>query len=242
MINILLPAMGKSMFFNDYYFPKLMLEVGGETVLEKIVDNYSSIADKHFVFVLGQKDCAEFHIDQSARIITEPDSSIIVLKNQTAGALCTCLLAINVINNDDPLIIANYDQVIDVDYKAVIDDFSERNLDAGLITFSSIHPQWSYARMEGDLVIETAEKRPISKHAIAGFYFYSHGSDFVEAAKNTIMKDNSLNGKYYISASMNELILMNKKIGIYEIDRSAYHSFYSPEKIREYEASINRRA
>lgn len=35
MINILLPAMGKSTFFKDYYFPKLMLEIGGETMLEK---------------------------------------------------------------------------------------------------------------------------------------------------------------------------------------------------------------
>lgn len=235
MINILLPAMGDSMFFKDYYFPKLMLEVDGDTILEKVIQNYSCIDEKHFVFVLSQKDCTEFHIDQSARIITEPDSSFIVLKNQTKGALCTCLLAINEINDSTPLLIANCDQIIDVDYKEVIDEFQNRELDAGVITFPSIHPRWSYVRMEGSNVIEVAEKRPLSKHAIAGAYYFRRGSDFIEAAKRVIMKENSLSGKYYVSASLNEMILMNKKVGCFEIGKHQYHSFYSPEKIREYE-------
>lgn len=235
MINILLPAMGKSMFFKDYYFPKLMLEVNGETILEKVIANYNCIQQKHFVFMLNQKDCKEFHIDQSAKIITEQDSSIILLKNQTGGALCTCLLACEEIDSEEPLIIANCDQVIDVNYDYVINVFKENNLDAGVITFPNIHPRWSYVRMENDRVIEVAEKRPLSKHAIAGFYYFKRGSDFVEAAKRAILKENSLEGKYYISASLNEMILMDKKIGCYEIGKEQYHSFYSPEKIREYE-------
>lgn len=238
MINILLPAMGDSMFFKDYFFPKLMLEVGGDTILEKVIKNYECIPEKHFVFVLNQKDCTEFHMDQSAQIITEPDSSFIVLKNQTRGALCTCLLAINEIDNENPLFIANCDQIIDVNYQEVITHFEHRNLDAGVITFPSIHPRWSYVRMEGEHVIEVAEKRPLSKHAIAGAYYFKHGSDFIEAAKHTIMKDNSLNEKYYISSSLNEMILMNKKIGCFEIEKNQYHSFYSPEKIREYEKEV----
>ena len=48
------------------------------------------------------------------------------------------------------------------------------------------------------------------------------------------------NGKYYISSSLNELVLMNKKIGCYEIEKEQYHSFYSPEKIREYEKMIEK--
>lgn len=235
MINVLLPAMGKSTFFKDYYFPKLMLEVNGETVLERVVANFSSIKDKHFIFVLSEKECMNFHIDQSARIITERNSDIVVLKNQTQGALCTCLICLEYIDNDDPLIIANFDQIIDIDYEEVIRRFEESNLDGGVITFPSIHPRWSYVRLEGKNVIEVAEKRPISQHAIAGFYYYKHGRDFVEGAKNTILKNNTLDNKYYISSSINEMILNNKKIGIYEVGKEQYHSFYSPEKIQEYE-------
>ena len=50
-----------------------------------------------------------------------------------------------------------------------------------------------------------------------------------------ILKDNHLNGNFYISASLNEIILMGKTVGYYEVPRERYHSFYSPEKIKEYE-------
>lgn len=239
MVNILLPAMGNSMFFKDYYFPKLMLEVRGETILEKVIENYGCIEQKHFIFMLNQKDCAEFHLDESAKIITKPDSDIIILKNQTGGALCTCLLACEKVNNDNPLVIANCDQIIDIDYSKVIKKFNDKDLDAGVITFPSIHPRWSYVRLENDRVVEVAEKRPLSKHAIAGFYYFKHGTDFIEAAQKAILKENALNGKFYISASLNELILMNKRIECYEVTKERYHSFYSPEKIREYEKGVH---
>lgn len=235
MINVLLPAMGNSTFFKDYYFPKLMLEINGVTVIEKLVGNFKTISDRHFIFVLSESECAKFHIDASARIITEPDSSIITLKNLTQGALCTCLMAIDYINNDDPLVISNVDQIIDVDYRKVIELYNEKGVDAGVITFPSIHPRWSYVRIENGEVIEVAEKNPLSRQAIAGFYYYAHGKDFIKAAESSILKGIALDGKYYISSSLNEMILDGRKIGYYEINKDEYHSFYSPEKIKEYE-------
>jgi len=234
MVNVLIPAMGKSMFFKEYYFPKLLLEINGETVLEKIINNYESIADKRFIFVLNQKDCSEFHIDRSIRLLA-PNSEIIILKNDTGGALCTCLLCADYINNDEQLIIANCDQIIDANYMEVIEYFETNYYESGVISFSSIHPRWSYINLEEDRVIQLAEKRPISKHAVAGFYYFEKGSDYIEASKKAILKENTYDDKYYISAALNELILMNKKIGFYEVAKEKYHSFYSPEKIREYE-------
>lgn len=238
MINILIPAMGNSVFFENYYFPKLMIEINGETVLEKVINNFSQIKEKHFIFVLGEKECSEFHTDNSVKLLTGGNCSIIRLKNETAGGLCTSLIAVEYINNDEPLIVANFDQIIDVNYQDVIDEFDRKGYDAGVISFKSIHPRWSYLRVEDGDVVELAEKCPISKNAIAGFYYFRHGSDFVEGAKRAIYKENSLNGRYYISASMNELILMNRRIGMYNIDKEKYHSFYSPDKIKEYEKAL----
>lgn len=144
-------------------------------------------------------------------------SASVIIRNQTAGALCTCLMAVEYINNNASLIIANSDQIIEVDYTKVIDYFIKINADAGVITFPSIHPRWSYARKSGNDVIEVAEKRPLSKDAIAGFYYFKQGSDFVQAAKKALIKQNNLDGKYYISSSINELILKGKKIGYYDI-------------------------
>lgn len=237
MINVLLPAMGTSAFFKDAYFPKPLIEIKGKTMLEMIIEDYKELNPKNYVFVFSDDDCKKFHLDASAKILS-PASQVIKLSNQTAGALCTCLMAIEYINNDTSLIIANSDQIIETDYTKVIEHFNNLNADAGVITFPNIHPRWSYARKVDDEVVEVAEKRPLSKDAIAGFYYFKKGSDFVQAAKNALMKQNNLEGKYYISASINELILLGKKIGYFDIEKEQYKSFYSPAKIKEYEDSL----
>ena len=237
MINVLLPAMGTSAFFKDSFFPKPLTEINGKTMIELVVDDFRNLEPKNYIFVFSDDDCKKYHLDASVKILT-PASQVIKLSHQTAGALCTCLMAIDYINDDVPLVIANSDQIIGVDYRMVIAHFDEIGADAGVITFPSIHPRWSYARLSVDEVIEVEEKRPLSKHAIAGFYYYKQGSDFVKAAKKALLKQSNLDGKYYISASMNELILMGKKIGFYEIEKEQYKSFYSPAKIIEYEDSI----
>ena len=238
MINILVPSMGRSLFFQDSYFPKPMIEVAGKTMLEQLTENYAGIPDRHFIFVFSHKDCTEFHLDESAKILTGYDAEVIVLEEQTAGALCTCLMAVDAVNNDSQLIITNSDQIISTDFVKVLAKFVDEKADAGVITFDSIHPRWSYARVTDGEVIEVAEKRPLSKNAIAGFYWYRQGRAFIQAAQRAVLKGSEVNGQYYISSSINEVILDGGKVSFFPVKREDYHSFYSPEKIADYEDSL----
>ena len=237
MINVLLPAMGTSTFYKDSYFPKPLYEINGKTMLELVVENYKELDPNQYIFVFSEEDCLKFHLDSSAKLLS-PASRVIKLRNQTAGALCTSLMAVEYINDDAALIIANSDQIIDVDYKKIIEHFESQGDDAGIITFPNIHPRWSYARKDENEIVEVAEKRPISKDAIAGFYYFKRGGDFIEAAKKALIKQNNLDGKYYISASINEMILMGKRVGYFDIEKEQYKSFYSPAKVKEYEESL----
>ena len=237
MINVLLPAMGTSSFFKDSYFPKPLYEINGKTMLELVIENYKEVEPKNYIWVFNDEDCMKFHLDDSVKILAEA-SKVIRLRNQTAGALCTCLMAVEYINENNPLIIANSDQIINVNYREVVNHFKEMDADAGVITFPDIHPRWSYAKKNGNEIVEVAEKRPFSRNAIAGFYFFMDGRDFVNAAKRALLKKSNLDGRYYISASINELILMGKKVGFFDIEKNQYKSFYSPAKIKEYEESV----
>ena len=234
MINVLLPAMGINPFFKDSYFPMALYEIRGKTMLEMIVDNFKSLPENKMIFVLREEECIRFHLDDSAKML-RPDSHVIRLKSQTEGALCTCLMAIDYIDNDMPLIIANCDQIMDIEYQTAVDYFERNRFDIGVITFPNIHPRWSYARKDGNQVIEVAEKRPISKDAVAGFWYFQHGADFVQSAMNALRKQNHHQGAYYLSAGINEAILLEKRVGYYDIEKDKYHSFYSPAKIKEYE-------
>jgi len=124
--------------------------------------------------------------------------------------------------------------LIDVDYRAVLADFRERHLDAGTITFSSIHPRYSYVRLSAEeLVVEAAEKRPISGHATAGFYWFARGNDFVRAAEEMIYKDASVNGAFYICPVLNELVLEQARIGVYPIQADQYHPLKTARQIMQ---------
>ena len=50
-----------------------------------------------------------------------------------------------------------------------------------------------------------------------------------------ILKGGDVNDLYYICPVFNEMILEQKKILTYSIDSKKYHSFMSPEKVKEFE-------
>jgi len=237
MINILIPLAGKNQFFPEaeYPFPKPLIEFNAKTMIEHIIYNFSSIAkEKQFIFIVNSEDCKKYHLDNVLNILTNQTCKIIKLDNETKGAACSAMMAVEYINNDMPLIISNADQLFDISLDEVINNFG--NSDAGVITFESIHPRWSYVRLNSEnKVTETAEKRPISKNAIAGFYYFRKGSDFISSSSKMIKKDASVDGHYYISPTLNEMVLENKIINIFKIENNKYHTFYTPQKIKEYE-------
>ena len=241
MINVVVPLVGQSRFFDDlkFKYPKPLMEIDGKTMVELFIRNLEQITEElNFIFVINEEDCKKFHLDSVLDILTNNNCEIFRITGKTKGAACSVLMAIGSINNNSPLIIANVDQIIDVDFDKVFSVF--KDVDAGVITFNSVHPQWSYIRQdEAGRVIEFAEKNPLSKNAIAGFYYFAKGSEFVESAFEMIKKDGNVNGQYYVSPVLNEMILLNKNLQNYHIESKQYHSFYTPQKIEEYERNLN---
>lgn len=237
MINILIPLAGKNQFFPEaeYPFPKPLIEFNGKTMIEHIIDNFSTIQkNKQFIFIVNSEDCKKYHLDNVLNILTKHTCKIIKLDNETKGAACSAMMAVEYIDNNTPLIITNADQLFDISLDEVILNFEKS--DAGVITFESIHPRWSYVRLDSEnKVTETAEKRPISKSAIAGFYYFKNGKDFISSSSKMIKKDASVNGLYFVAPVLNEMVLENKAIDIFQIANDKYHTFYTPQKIKEYE-------
>ncbi len=240
MIHIMIPACGNDQKFLENYWPKNVTEVNGKVMIQYAVENFNSIPDKKFIFILNEKECIRFHTDNMVSLLSEENANIITLQNETGGALCTCLMGIELINNDDELLISNNDQKFDCDLFEIIQDFRQKDADCGVVCFECIHPRWSFVRVENDLVIETAEKRPISKKAIAGVYYFKKGKDFVETAKKTILKGQQYDGRYFISTAINEIILQGKKVVIYTVEKEQYHTFYELKQIEKYEQEKRR--
>ena len=238
MLNILIPLGSHTNLSEsaEYAYPKPLVEIGGKPMIQKVIENLSQIIGlKRYIFILREDDCRRFHLDTTVRLLVGDDAIVIKLQSETKGAVCSALLAVDYICNTSPLVIANGDQLFEADLNECLRLFRSDKADAGCLCIDSVHPRWSYVRLDGDSIVEAAEKRPISRNAIAGFYYFSHGNFFVEAAKSSIRKDANLNGIYYIAPVLNELVLKNFKLKAITISESDYHAFYSPQKIEEYE-------
>ena len=151
-------------------------------------------------------------------------------------------MAVELIDDDQPLVVCNGDQIIEGGTAAAMRFFEQSGAEAGVITFPSVHPRWSYVRRdETGGVIESAEKRVISREAIAGFYYFKTGSKFVEATKRSIMNGRAVQGRYYISSALNEFVLDGERVECFPIEAERYQSLFSPKRVETYEREIQTR-
>jgi dTDP-glucose pyrophosphorylase len=240
-MNLVIPLSSHSKFFNieDYGYPKPLIEILGKTMIQHVIENLTlGTSFKKIIFIVKQDECEKYHLDNMLNLLSPIKPVIIKLRSDTRGALCSVLLAVEHINCEEPLVIANADQIFDNGIESQLMEFTYCDFDAACLTFNSVHPRWSYVRINNqNEIVETAEKRPISKHAVAGIYMYKNGLEFVKYGMESIRRGASIDQRYYISPVFNEYILANKTVGYFEVSNEHYHTFYNPQKIEEYEST-----
>ena len=234
-MNILILMAGAAKDFNEkgISYPKYLIEVQNKPIIQRIIESLETVGDD-ITCIIRREDQEKYYLGDTLKILC-PKSKIIGVANDTRGAVCTALFAIDEINNDEELLILNGDQLIKTDIAPAIEDFRKRDLDGGIVVIKAVHPKFSSVLLdENNLVIQTSEKRPISELASTGCCYYKKGSDFVKSAFSVIDKDVNTNGIYYISSTYNEMILEQKKIGIYEIPKKDYISFSNYQMYESY--------
>ena len=203
-MNVLIPMAGRGSRFTSlgYTFPKPLIEIKGKPMIQIVVENLNIRAN--FIFIVQKEHYIKYNLNYLLPLIS-PGCDIIQVDGVTEGAACTTLLAKEYINNDYPLLMANSDQFIEWDSNETLYAFENDEIDGGIVTFSSTHPKWSYAKLgENGLVCEVAEKKPISKQATVGVYYWRKGSDYVKYAEQMIEKNIRVNNEFYVCPVFNE--------------------------------------
>lgn len=238
--NVLILAAGEVPFDkHEDSFPLCLTELDGVSIVERIVKNTAEIESVKYCFAILEKDAERYHLDRAVALLAE-DAKIVCIPASTKGSACTALLAASQLPPQNDLLIVSANELVDLNLALVVEDFKKRDLDGGTMTFRSIHPRYSYVRLNAEgLVAETAQQKPISHHATAGIFWFRRTDQFVDAAKSSIRKSASVSGKFYVAPAFNELILEQARIGIYELDTRKYHPLKTERQVQQFENGVN---
>lgn len=227
-MNILIPAAGKGSRFTEAGFElaKPLITVDNQHMIIRAVESLDIQA--RYIFILQE---SIKHIEKLLRKVA-PDCIVIYIDYYTSGAAISALLAEEYINNNEELIIANCDQVMNWNSSEAISNL--RKYDAGVVTINSNDIKHSYVLIDDNgNITKFAEKKVISNNALTGIHYWKKGSDFVNTAKELIA---TTEPEYYIAPTYNLLIQQGKKIGIHKIEESMIHFIGTPQDLKLYES------
>lgn len=211
-MNVLIPMAGAGSRFAQagYTFPKPLIEVKGKPMIQVVVENLN--IEANYIFIVQREHYEKYSLQYLLNLLA-PGCRIVQVDGMTEGAACTTLLAKELIDTGEPLLIANSDQYLEWNSNETLYAFAADGIDAGIVTFKATHPKWSYARLDDDgFVAEVAEKKVISDLATVGVYYWSRGSDYVRYAEQMIAKDIRVNGEFYVAPVFNEAIADGAKV------------------------------
>lgn len=241
-VIILMAGSSDKFYESGCKYPKSLVEIDNRPVVERVVENIGPLITdgNKIIFITNKIDNDKFYLNNILKLLV-PNSIVVEVSGEVAGAAISTLLAIKEIDMLEPLVIINGDQIIDESPVKLVNYLE--GFDAGTVVFESIHPRWSYVRCdEQGFVVEAEEKNPISTLATAGFYFYKIAKDYFKFTKSMILKNASIDDMFYICPVFNEMILAQKNIAIIEIKRKQYHSLMDPEMVASYENFLEKAA
>jgi dTDP-glucose pyrophosphorylase len=268
-VNVIIPAAGLGSRFTERNFitSKPLLPIGLGTSSEPMISQVIKSLGFHsrfeihgnkykltFIFIIQEahnKDKQFF--DLINKELPDGNFQIIEINYITQGCTETCLLASGIINNKDPLIIANCDQIMEWDankFMEYVFQEYENDIDGCVVCYKSTDQKNSFIQLEDNnnlqsAAIKLAEKEIISDIALIGIHYWKHGKTFVDSSNELINKNIRAKNEFYISLTYNILIEQGLNIYPYMLnkdDGEKYHSVGTPDdyfKYLEYKYNAN---
>ncbi|MGN0428167.1 MAG: hypothetical protein ACI4F0_10230, partial [Agathobacter sp.] len=158
-----------------------------------------------------------------------PNAKFITIDYLTEGQACTCMLAEELIDNEEELLIAGCDNGMEIDR----DKFAAYCDEADVLVFTYRHNEavlanpnaygWMIAD-ENDNITGTSIKKaisdnPMEDHAVVATFWFKKGSIFVEATKKMIAENDRINNEFYVDQVAKHVLDLGYKAKVFEIDR-----------------------
>lgn len=215
-MTFVIPMAGRGERFKKagYALPKMLLEAHGKTLLEWSVNSLPLQLCTNLIFIGLEEHNTDYNLEQ---LINNKYGSFqpqfLWLKETTRGQAETVYMAKHLYDLDLDLLIFNIDTMFYSQSLASI--LKTSKWDGILGSFESNEARFSYAKINSDqIVVETAEKIVISKHALTGMYHFKRASDFIRIVQKHLDQNLLSGGEFYIAPMYNDLIEEGKEFTI----------------------------
>lgn len=226
-------------FSNEGFdLPKPLIEVDGKTLIEHSVSTLD--LQGQYIFVTRKYENPVHNEMLSANLKKiAPGCIEITIEKPTRGSVETCLVAKDLIDNNQSLVITNCDQITDWESQDFLSFVSNENIDGVVVTYTSTNPKNSFAVVNNGRITNLVEKKAVSNVALIGLHYWKKGSDFVESASK-LLEDFAKAGRpeCYISESYNYLIKQGLFIRPYHIEENQYISLGTPYDLGIYRGKL----
>lgn len=230
-MNIIIPMGGLgSRFPRDRYAHKPLIDIYGKPMIVRALDSLK--LKGNYYFIIRRDENTEMVKDIIQNSIGL--SRFIEIDKTTEGPACSALLFKDYIDNDEELIIANCDQIMEWNSKIFLQVAS--NYAGCVVTYYSTTEKNSYIKVDRNgLGVELREKIVISNIGLNGIHYWRKGKYFVHSAQMMISQnDRAPNGEFYIAPTYNYMIKYGHPVGIYHIPNEQHHSVGDPEDLNKY--------
>ena len=239
-LHIIMPMAGEGSRFAKagWTTPKPLIELRGVPLFQRAIGSVALPGvEMKYSFIVRQEHIDNQHIDRMIQDIL-PEARIFSVLKTTRGAVETCLVAEAAIEDDDAVVVMDCDlEFRSVGYNQLVSKALSLPVDeadgGALVSFESDNPRYSYALVDDSgRVLRTAEKEPISNHALCGAYFFGSGKDFKRIAHQLL--DDGTHGKaeFYVSLLYNYLLAEGKIVRLATMEE--YYSYGTPEELKNY--------
>lgn len=189
---------GSRFLGSDYNRPKPLIEVFGKPMFIHALKSLENIRFTQIIFIALREHQESYDLNGIIESEVKMKSELLLIPDITEGQLCTVLIAKEIINTDEEILIISADTIVksDIGY-----DIKYKSTDCeGIISVANmLGERWSFAKANPiGKVIEVTEKRRISDNASTGLYYFANGKKFVSRAQKMIADKKTTQGEYFI--------------------------------------------
>ena len=190
---------------------------------------------RKFAIILEEQE-SESHL--SLHLKREiPDIEVKTLTKRTRGAAETVLSVEKYLQPDSPILIMDCDIIFDsTNFIELINSGEFKSFDGILLCFDSKSEAYSYVNFnENGIATQIVEKKVISNHAVAGAYFISKASDFMDEASKAVESfDTGSSSEIYVSTVISRMIENGLKFLVLKVD---FTNLGTPEDLIKFDSS-----